>query len=81
MPESIEIIERKLKSDIDQRWMANTDKTIYRDQYGSEIHLLRETYVLYRKHEKICEVNKLHTAKLISTIILNDIVHYKDLKG
>lgn len=66
-------------ADIDQRWIDNTDKTIHRDQYGNEIHKLRDTYVLYRKHEKIIEVNKLHTAKMISTIILNDIVHYKDL--
>lgn len=79
MPESIEKTEQKLKANIDQRWMDNTDKTIHRDQYGNEIHKLRKTYVLYRKHEKIIEVHRLHTAKLISTIILNDIVHYKDL--
>jgi hypothetical protein len=77
MANTVSDIEKKLQSGIDQRWMMNSDKTIYRDQYGNEIHALRETYVLYRKHEKIIEVNKLHTAKLISTIILNDIVHYK----
>lgn len=79
MAESISIVEKKLQADFDQRWMMNSDKTIYRDQYGNEIHALRETYILYRKHEKICEVHRLHTAKLISTILLNDIVHYKDL--
>lgn len=79
MPESIEKTEQKLKANIDQRWMDNTDKTIHRDQYGNEIHKLRKTYVLYRKQEKIIEVHRLHTAKLISAIILNDIVHYKDL--
>lgn len=79
MSNSIESIERKLKSDFDQHWSHNTDKTIARDQYGNEIHRLRKTYVLYHKHQKVIEVHKLHTAKLISTIILNDIVHYKDL--
>lgn len=80
MANSIENIERKLKTDIDQRWMENSDKTISRDQYGNEIHRLRDTYVLYRKHEKICEVHKLYTAKLISQILLNDIVHYKGIE-
>lgn len=79
MPDSVPVVEKKLQSDIDQRWMENTDKTISRDQYGNEIHRLRKTYVLYRMHEKVCEVHRLHTAKLISTILLNDIVHYKDL--
>jgi hypothetical protein len=76
---SIEQIEKKLKADIDQRWQESWDKTVSRDQYGNEIHKLQNTYVLYRKQEKIAEVNRLHTAKMISTIILNDIVHYKDL--
>lgn len=80
MPDSVPIVEKKLRSDIDQRWIANAEKTIYRDQYGSEIHALKETYVLYRKQEKICEVHRLHTAKLISQVILNDIVHYKSLE-
>lgn len=77
---SVESIEKKLKADIGQRWKENWEKTIHRDQYGNEIHKLKDTYVLYRKQEKIIEVNRLYTAKLISQVILNDIVHYKSLE-
>lgn len=76
---SVENIEKKLKADLDQRWMMNEGSTIHRDQYGNEIHKVKDTYILYRKKVKIIEVNRLHTAKLLSTIIMNDIVHYKSL--
>jgi hypothetical protein len=76
---STETIEQKLKGDIDQHWRENGDHTIFRDQYGNEIHKLRDTYILYRKQEKIVEVNRFHTAKLISAILVNDIIHYKDI--
>lgn len=77
---SIENIEKKLKADLDQRWMANENSSVHRDQYGNEIHKVKDTYILYRKQVKIIEVNRLHTAKLLSAIILNDIVHYKSLE-
>lgn len=77
--DSFETIERKLKSDLGQNWRENTDKTIHRDQFGNEIHKLMDTYVLYHKQEKIAEVNRLHTAKVISMVLLNDIIHFKDL--
>jgi hypothetical protein len=74
-----ELLDQKLKEPIDQRWLDNNDKTICRDQYGNEIHKLKNTYVLYRKQVKVIEVNRLYTAKLISTIILNDIVQFKKI--
>lgn len=79
MGNSIERIEQKLKGDLGQNWKDADNHTIYRDQFGNEIHKTRNGYILYRKQEKIIEVNKLHTAKLISQIIVNDTIHYKDL--
>jgi hypothetical protein len=76
---SVENIEKKLKGDLDQRWLMNENSTMHRDQFGNEIHKTGKTYILYCKQVKVCEVHRLHTAKLISTILLNDIVHYKDL--
>lgn len=72
-----EIIEERLKADIEQHWIHSESYDIHRDQYGNEIHKTNKTYILYRKKEKIIEVNRLYTAKLISTIILNDIVQFK----
>lgn len=79
-PTSVENIEKNLKADLDQHWMMNESSTIHRDQYGNEIHKVKDSYILYRKQVKIIEVHRLHTAKLISQIILNDIVHYKNLE-
>jgi hypothetical protein len=79
MGNDIANIEHKLKDSIDQQWKVSYDRTIHRDQYGNEIHKLKNTYVLYRKQVKVIEVNRLYTAKLISTIILNDIVQFKKI--
>lgn len=77
---SIENIEKNLKGDLDQRWLANENSSMHHDQYGNEIHKVKDSYILYRKQVKIIEVHRLHTAKLLSTIIMNDIVHYKNLE-
>jgi hypothetical protein len=79
MGNDIANIEHKLKDSIDQQWKVSYDRTIHRDQYGNEIHKIATGYILYRKQSKIIEVNRLHTAKLISNIIVNDIIHFKKL--
>lgn len=79
MANSVADIETKLKSGIDQRWLCNEDNDRHKDRYGNEIYKTGGKYILYRKQVKIVEVNRLHTAKLISTILLNDVILYKDL--
>lgn len=79
MANSVDSIQQKLKDEIGQNWRDTDNHRTYRDQFGNEIHKTQNGYMLYRMNEKVIEVNRLATAKLISNIILNDIVLYKDL--
>lgn len=65
-----------------QKW-TRSSPTRMGDQYGFEIELLpgeKKTFILYRNGHQVCPpVNRLTTAKLISCIILNDIVMFTPL--
>lgn len=77
MPETLEIVEDKLLSDMGQVWRERGDNEYY-DQYGFVIYKVGNQYHLYRHNQRLGgEVNKLHTAKLLSKIWLNDAVLYK----
>lgn len=76
MPESAQVTERKLISDMGQKWTSNWDKTEHYDQFGFKIFKCGNKFHLYRKNEKIGEVNKLHSAKFLSRIWLNDAILY-----
>lgn len=66
-------IEVSLKEDLNQKWIHNTYSRICSDQFGFVIHCGKKFKLEYRESH-IITVNLLDAAKLISRIILNDMV-------
>lgn len=72
--------EGSLKEGIGQRWVLNSYDKSYSDQFGFMIRYGTE-YRLSFKGQDLITVYSLITAKLISTIILNDIIMNKKIGG
>lgn len=73
MPAARKKIELSLKEDLKQNWIHNTYSKVCSDQFGFVIHCGRRFKLEY-KGDYIITVNLLDAAKLISRIILNDMV-------
>lgn len=68
------------KEPIGQKWVNNSYSKTYSDQFGFVIHYSDRIYHLKYKGEPITTLYSVEAAKLISTIILNDIVVNKQIK-
>lgn len=79
MPEPVEVTEVKLLGDIGQKWQGRFANTEYHDQFGFSIYKTGIRWELYHNGNLLGKVNKLHTAKMLSRIWLNDAVIYKRL--
>jgi hypothetical protein len=78
MPNDLDSIYDKLLEGLGQRWRVNQSHTIFNDQFGFAIYKHHDQFILYYKEKKISVFNNLATAKMVSTIILNDIINYKN---
>lgn len=67
----------QLKSGFNQKWTLNSYDKSYGDQFGCVIRYHRNLYNLSVKEHKVNNLYSLEAAKLISGIILNDIVMHK----
>jgi hypothetical protein len=73
------VLESELKSDMSQKWIYNSTKRTHSDQFGFVIHVGNE-YRLCYKGESICSLHSMPAARMISTIILNDIIMHKKIE-
>jgi hypothetical protein len=73
-----------LDTDFDQNW-TRISPTCINDQFGFVIDMEiidgNERFELSWKGNTICQVNRLTTAKLISCILMNDIVLFTPLNN
>jgi hypothetical protein len=68
--------EIELKDSMGQNWTSNSYSRYYQDQFGFVIYYAKNYRLEYRGRA-IATVHSLVAAKLISTIILNDIISNK----
>lgn len=76
MPAPRKVIEASLKEDLKQNWTNSSYQKEYTDQFGFKIRYGTRIWLRYRDNWEI-PVHSVAAAKLISTIILNDIVMNK----
>lgn len=73
---NIEELAYPVAEDIKQNWLQNSYAKTFADQFGFVIEY-GERYRLSYRGEEVVVVYSLQAAKLISTIILNDIIMNK----
>lgn len=73
---NIEEVQLPEVENLKQNWLQNTYQRKYSDQFGFVIEYGERYRLLYREKEMVV-VYSLQAAKLISTIILNDIIMHK----
>lgn len=73
---NIEELAHPVAEDLKQNWLQNSYAKTFADQFGFVIEY-GERYRLSYRGEEVVVVYSLQAAKLISTIILNDIIMNK----
>lgn len=72
----------QLQSTMGQSWLHNSKASSWSDQFGFVIQKDSadpKPFALYKGDIFVTRCYRLHTAKLISTIMINDIILYKSL--
>jgi hypothetical protein len=72
---------RSLKSKMGQTWLHNVNAMMWMDQHGFTIEKTEneKPYRLTHKGSTLGDFYRLHTAKLVSTIAINDIILHKSM--